>query len=84
VLLPGVVAMVIAVVANPVMSGRARFVLPSLIAVNLACLAQNFLQTGSFWFLWVAPALLALYAAAKAPRAVPAAELVPTQSPTAA
>jgi hypothetical protein len=31
--------------------------------VNLGCLAMNLLQTGSFWFLWVSPAVLALYAA---------------------
>ena len=33
-----------------------------LIAVNLGCLVMNLLQTGSFWFLWVSPAVLLLYA----------------------
>jgi hypothetical protein len=33
-----------------------------LVAVNLGCLAMNLAQTGSFWFLWVSPAVLVLYA----------------------
>ena len=33
-----------------------------LVAVNLGCLVMNLCQTGSFWFLWVSPAVLLLYA----------------------
>jgi hypothetical protein len=32
-----------------------------LVAVNVGCLVMNLLQTGSFWFLWVSPAVLLLY-----------------------
>src|SRR5213078_2736374 len=35
--------------------------LVGLVAVNLGCLLMNLLQTGSFWFLWVSPAVLLLY-----------------------
>ncbi|HEX4607792.1 MAG TPA: glycosyltransferase family 87 protein, partial [Urbifossiella sp.] len=41
--------------------GAPRPVLAGLLAVNLACLVMNVLRTGSFPFLWVAPALLGLY-----------------------
>jgi hypothetical protein len=41
--------------------GSARVVQLSLVALNLACLAMNLFQTGSFWFFWVSPALLVLY-----------------------
>ena len=34
----------------------------ALVAVNLACLLMNLFEAGSFAFLWVAPALLLLYA----------------------
>ena len=42
--------------------GAPRFTLAGLAAVNLGMLAQNLLQVGSFWFLWVSPAVLLLYA----------------------
>ena len=35
-----------------------------LLAVNLACLGMNVAATGSFYFWWVSPAVLVLYAAA--------------------
>ncbi len=41
--------------------GAPRAVLAGLFAVNVACLVMNVARTGSFPFLWVAPALLALY-----------------------
>ncbi|HJZ59120.1 MAG TPA: glycosyltransferase family 87 protein [Gemmataceae bacterium] len=37
-------------------------ILAGLVAVNLACLVMNVLQTGSFAFIWVPPAVLVLYA----------------------
>jgi Glycosyltransferase family 87 len=46
---------------------RGHFVLAGLVAVNLGCLAMNLLNTlhvmtiTSFWFLWVSPAVLAIY-----------------------
>ncbi len=79
-LLPAIFAMVL---AKPAMPARARIVLPALIAVNLACLLMNLLQIVSFWFIWVAPVLLMLHVIAVAPRVAPAAELVPSPSPTA-
>lgn len=55
--------------------------LAALIAVNIACLLMNIFQTGSFWFVWVSPALLALYAvhmhAHRAHTLAPRAEMVP-------
>jgi hypothetical protein len=42
--------------------GEARFTLAGLVAINLGCLVLNLFQTGSFYFLWVAPAVLGLYA----------------------
>ncbi len=48
-----------------------------LIAINLGCLVMNLFQVGSFWFLWVSPAVLLVYiahvfraSAASAPQAV--------------
>jgi hypothetical protein len=41
--------------------GRGQPILLALLAVNLACLLMNVLKTGSFWFIWVSPAVLALY-----------------------
>jgi len=41
---------------------RKPAVLAALVAINLACLAMNLLETGSFPFIWVSPALLVLYA----------------------
>lgn len=34
----------------------------ALLAINLGCLVMNLLHIGSFWFLWVAPAMLLVYA----------------------
>lgn len=42
--------------------GSPRFTVAGLVAVNLGCLAMNLCKTGSFWFIWVAPAMLLLYA----------------------
>jgi hypothetical protein len=47
--------------AGPLTS--ARFVLAGLVAVNLGCLVLNLCRIGSFSFLWVSPAVLALYVA---------------------
>ncbi len=62
--------------------GAPRFTLAGLAAVNLAMLKLNLFQLGSFWFLWVSPAVVVLYAlhmryeharaAVPAPPAVPA------------
>ncbi|HEY3788600.1 MAG TPA: glycosyltransferase family 87 protein [Urbifossiella sp.] len=40
---------------------RRPAILAALLAINLGCLAMNLCQTGSFPFLWVSPAMLALY-----------------------
>ncbi len=42
--------------------GSPRFTVVGLVLVNLGCLLMNLFQTGSFWFVWVSPAVLALYA----------------------
>jgi hypothetical protein len=41
---------------------RARIAVWGLIAVNLGCLLLNLLKFSSFYFLWVSPAVLLLYA----------------------
>jgi hypothetical protein len=41
--------------------GSPRFTLAALAAVNAGCLAMNLAQSGSFLFLWVAPATLLVY-----------------------
>jgi hypothetical protein len=41
--------------------GSPRFTLAALAAINLACLAMNLARSGSFLFLWVAPAVLLAY-----------------------
>jgi hypothetical protein len=41
---------------------RSWFVLAGLLAVNLGCLLLNLLGATSFWFLWVGPTVLVLYA----------------------
>jgi glycosyl transferase family 87 len=38
-------------------------VIVSLIVINVACLVLNVLKISSFWFVWVAPAVLVLYIA---------------------
>jgi hypothetical protein len=63
-------------------SAPARFVLVGLVAVNLGCLVLNLFRTGSFWFLWVSPAILALYVASMKPtRRSGAAALPPVAVP---
>jgi hypothetical protein len=54
--------------------GSPRLTIAGLAAINLGCLVLNLCQTGSFWFLWVSPAVLSLYAfqSARAARAAPA------------
>ncbi len=51
--------------SSPFPSGRGAGGVGSalgLVAVNVGCLVMNLCQTGSFWFLWVSPAVLVLYA----------------------
>jgi hypothetical protein len=68
-LLPAVFAMVARLTSLPAGRGvggvglGASLVLAGLVAVNLGCLLLNLFGTGSFWFLWVSPAVLVLYAA---------------------
>ncbi len=38
-----------------------RWVMAGLLVVNGGCLVLNLLKIGSFWFLWVSPAILLLY-----------------------
>jgi hypothetical protein len=38
-------------------------VITGLIAVNVACLVLNVLRISSFWFIWVSPVMVVLYAA---------------------
>jgi hypothetical protein len=40
----------------------------ALVAINLGCLVLNVCRVPSFWFIWVSPAVLALYALAARPR----------------
>jgi hypothetical protein len=66
-LLPAVVRLVLLSVAESGARpgwavGGPRFTLAGLAAVNAGMLAQNVLQVGSFWFLWVSPVVLLLYA----------------------
>jgi hypothetical protein len=42
--------------------GSPRFTVAGLVMVNVGCLVMNLCHTGSFWFIWVSPAVLALYA----------------------
>ena len=62
-LLPAIVQVVLKPSGDPVILPRSG-VLACLAAINLACLAMNLAQVGSFWFLWVAPAVLLVYALA--------------------
>jgi hypothetical protein len=49
-----------------------------LLAINLGCLVLNLFQIGSFWFIWVGPAVLLVYAAhARRAAAGPAPQLAP-------
>ena len=69
-LLPAAVWLVLRVrgpMRGPVMVG--------LLAVNVGCLVLNVLRISSFWFIWVAPAMLLLYtlgARQSSPATVPA------------
>jgi hypothetical protein len=48
---------------SPSLQGGGRGVdLYLLLLINLGCLVLNLFQVGSFWFLWVAPAVLLVYA----------------------
>jgi hypothetical protein len=49
-------------------------IVAALVAVNVGCLVLNLLQTGSFWFLWVSPAVLLIYAAEARRGSAPAPE----------
>ena len=75
-LLAAVVPMLLA----PAAEGRPSRtgVLVSLAAIDLACLVMNLCAAGSFWFLWVAPAMLALYAVAMRPASSQAMNRRPT------
>lgn len=42
-------------------AGGPRFTIAGLLAVNLGCLVLNLFRAGSFWFIWVSPAVLLLY-----------------------
>jgi Glycosyltransferase family 87 len=42
--------------------GRDRLVVAGLVVVNVGCLALNLAHSTSFWFIWVSPAVLLLYA----------------------
>lgn len=44
------------------MIAKERMLVAGLVAVNLGCLVLNVLQISSFWFIWVSPAVLVLYA----------------------
>lgn len=63
-LLPAVVRLVVL---------RKPAILASLLAVNLACLAMNLLETGSFAFIWVSPTILAVYVLGTRPTPEPIA-----------
>jgi hypothetical protein len=51
-----------------------------LIVVNIVCLVLNVLRISSFWFIWVAPAVLVLYAVGSRPRP-PAERIVSSSQP---
>jgi hypothetical protein len=53
-------------------AGAPRVALAGLVAVNLGCVALNVLKVNSFWFLWVSPAVLALYVLGTAKHHTPA------------
>jgi hypothetical protein len=85
-LLPAVVRLLATPSAPIAMGGlflrRSSCVL-SLLTINLACLLMNLFDTGSFWFLWVSPAILAIYVVARWPQAAvsPALALSHTRTP---
>jgi len=41
--------------------GSPRFAIAGLVAIDLGCVVLNLCRAESFWFLWVSPAVLALY-----------------------
>jgi len=60
-----------------------RPVMVGLLAVNVGCLVLNVLRISSFWFIWVAPAMLLLYtlgARQSSPAAVPATSQASNES----
>jgi len=91
-LLPAVVKLIASVRARSVSDGSTaapvahapgsdgRAILAALVAVNLGCLALNVSGMTSFWFLWVGPTVLALYALGTRRRSSPAPALSPSPS----
>ncbi len=61
---------------SPLPSGRGAGGVGSLLLINLGCLVMNLFQVGSFWFLWVSPAVLLVYVV-RTHRALPRLRAVP-------
>ncbi|MCS6864324.1 MAG: glycosyltransferase family 87 protein [Gemmataceae bacterium] len=59
-LLPVVMVLIVRSIATWA-SSSSRWILAGLLAINGGCLVLNLCQVGSFWFLWVSPAILILY-----------------------
>jgi hypothetical protein len=57
-----------------------RFVLAALVAINVGCLVLNVCRVTSFWFIWVSPAVLAVYALATQPPRSPSPPLRASRS----
>lgn len=66
-ILPAIVQVVLKDDSDPVLLPRPA-VVGCLVVINFACLAMNIAQIGSFWFLWVAPAVLLVYVLAYRPK----------------
>jgi hypothetical protein len=62
ILLPAAIHAAVAIVASKD-PGQVRLGLACWIAINLAALTLNILKINSFWFIWMAPAMLAAYVA---------------------
>jgi len=62
ILLPAAIHAAVAIVASK-NDKRARLGLACWLAINLAALTLNVLKINSFWFIWMAPAMLAAYIA---------------------
>ena len=59
--------------------------LAAIVAIDVACLVMNLLQTGSFAFIWVSPAVLVVYLVWGRPAVRPASDPLPlARSPVAA
>jgi hypothetical protein len=54
--------------------------LAALVAINLGCLVLNVCHVASFWFIWVGPAVLVVYALATRPRGSHSPSLPPSPS----